>query len=237
MPGPSGFRLEVRRADDATVYEFTEAETGRLLGSARDEPPPPERPSRVGSFLKAVSDSRWFRWLAVPIGLILVVGWLIAVILGLAKPPGRRKPGLCVRRPESGEPLFEIRSSPGLFYDSRLVSDGEGRSVARFQAPFKTALGRSGFGIIDLGETAGPVPAEGPRPWLGRVAPDGTGAYRFDLVTVRAAGRIAEGRPRLDGDPAAPYDIEAGPGLKNDSTGRLLLLAAALALAWRPPPG
>jgi hypothetical protein len=221
--------LEERRTDSAVVYELSDPETGRLVGVARSEAREPVPPGPILAFQRALFDSPSTRWLAILVGLVLIPFGMIGAALGLLSPPPRRgRPRLDVRRPDGDEAILAIRQSSGMLYDSRVVYDDRGRAVARFRGPSKMALGRMGFGMVDLRGAGEELRDDGALPWLGRVDAPGDGVYRVCLVGDPDAGRVVERVER--------YDIEAGPGLRGNPTGTLLLLAAALALAWRPPP-
>jgi hypothetical protein len=216
------------------VFEFFDPETERLVGVACPETQEPAEPSRVDAVLRPLVKSRF--------GCLVIPVWLVAAILGLSSPPPKRRtPRLTVRRSGLDDVVFELRVSSGLFYDSRIVSDGLGVRLAQFRGHSKIALGRMSFGMIDLGGVSEETRNYDVLPWLGRVEPSGDGVFRFSLVGDREAGRVVVHRASPDGATTRPtvkgFDIEAGPRLRDNPTGQLLLLAAALALAWRPPPG
>jgi hypothetical protein len=195
------------RRAPAGTYNFSDPGCGRIVGSAG----PPKSPP---------------------------TGWSIWSILGFGRRDPAQRPRLIVRRPEDGEVVFALRQASGLLFDSRRVYYAEGGLIAQFRSHSKTSLG-GGFGIIDLRGLPDDGRDIGDRPWLGHVKPS-DGLYRLCLANERDAGRIVP-----HGSWAEPpavraadhFEIEAAPGARDDPTGQVLLLAAALALAWSPPPG
>jgi hypothetical protein len=101
-----------------------------------------------------------------------------------------------------------------------------------------------GFEIIDWMSSVDNSTQTRPLPRLGRVEPSGN-SYRFSLIGNRDAGQITPHTASPDND--APdivvrkdvdhYDIDASPELQHNAIGQTLLLAAALTVAWWPPPG
>jgi hypothetical protein len=188
-------------------YLFSDPEGDRVVGSAG---PPEVRPG----------------------------GWSLWEILGFGARDPDRRPRLVVRRSGDGAVAFTLRQASGLLYDSRRVYGAEGGLIAQFRGQVKTGV-HGGFGIIDLRGLSDDGRDIGDRPWLGRVEPSG-GAFRLSLAGRRDAGRIAPHWASPDpptGTSVDHYEIEAAPALRDDPTGQILLLAASLALAWRPPPG
>ncbi len=128
--------------------------------------------------------------------------------------------------------------SSGLLYDSRMVYDGQGRLVAYFRSRSKTTV-RGGFEIIDLRGCEEDGGKTSDRPALGHVEPSG-GVYRFRLVNDPDAGGITPHTASPDDDPPETMvrkdvdhcDIDASPSLRQDETSEILLLAAALTVAW-----
>jgi hypothetical protein len=235
----STYRLRKCRAS-AGLYDFFDPETGRLVGVASLDAAEPEKTGRVIARLEPLFRSRWFaRWFGPVIGF----GWFLGAIAGLwsfhPKGAGSR---LIVRQSADEGVVFTLRESPGLLYDSRSVYDGDGSPIAFFRSHFKTTV-RGGFGIIDLMGEGYDRPDIGDRPWLGQVEPHGD-AYRFTLVGETDAGRIAPHEPRPESDQPGPamgaspgdYDVGTSARLQHDPTGKTLLLAAALTIAWGAPP-
>lgn len=223
MPEPSTYRLEERRSP-AGAYDFFEPQDGRLVGTTSLEVAELRQQGRSGSRRDASVGFRPFR--------------IIGALLGVRpwhSPESR--PRLVVRRPDDNEVLFTLRQASGLMYDSRRVYDGQGRLIAHFRSHFKTTV-RAGFGIIDLrglGDDCGDIQD---RPWLGHVECAGDG-YCVSLVSHRPAGRITphavDGRPSTAAQtPQECYDVEATSATQGDATYKILLLAAALTIAWRP---
>jgi hypothetical protein len=211
------YRLEERRSS-AGVYDFLDRETGRLVGVARLGSVAEKSPKRS----------------VIPAPL----GW-IGAILGLKSwPPPAQRPRLIVRRADDDEPVFTLRQASGLLYDSRRVYDARGELIAHFRSHSKTTL-RGGFAIIDLSGIADDGRDISDRPWRGRLVCSGD-AYRFSLIGAPDAGRIARQVPPADhGQPDPPgraspghYHIDAAPELQGNTTSKILLLAAALAIAW-----
>jgi hypothetical protein len=210
MLGLSTYRLGERRSSPGT-YDFSDPEGGRILGSAGPPEAPPE-------------------------------GWSFWAILGFGARDPARRPRLVARR-AGGEVVFTLRQASGLLYDSRRVYDAAGGLIAQFRSGPKTSV-RGGFGIIDLRGLPDDGRDIGDRPWLGRVD-HSDGLYRLCLAGNRDAGRIVPRECSPDHDRPGPlagtsadhFEIEAATGLREDPTGQVLLLAAALALAWNPPPG
>ena len=241
---PTVYRLERRRTPEAILFEFSDVRDLRRVWVARYEVEEPREPGWIARIHRAVFDSRSFSWLALPLALILIPFKLLGILLGLSpRPPRRGPPGLTLEESATHHAILTITQSLGMFYDARKVQDGQGRAVARFRGPSKMSLGTMGFGIEDLGDGDG-QDAGGGLPWLGRVAPPEDGVYRFCLVGDPDAGRIVEHRgPNLPSDipPACPpvqhYDVIIGARLEGNPAGMLLMLAGALALAWRPPAG
>lgn len=173
---------------------------------------------------------------------VLGVFFLAGLIFGRASliPNPDSRPRLILRRPDGGM-VLTLRVSSGLLYDSRRVYDGEGRLIAQFRS-FKASV-RGGFKIIDLRgceERGGDI---GVRPWIGLLESSGD-VFDLRLVTSPEAGKITpHASPDVDPPQAGSrenidsYDIDASSALRQDETGELLLLAAALAVAWRPPHG
>ena len=237
--GLSAYQLRERRTTTAVFYEFFDAETGQVVGLARFDTQRPEKTSRIVAFQRSLFDSPSLRWLGVLLALIIIPFAILGAILGLLSThPQRQKPRLVVHPPESEDAILMIRQSSGMFYDSRVVHDGRGQAIAQFRGPSKIALGRMSFGMIDLGGTNEAARDYGDLPWLGWVNPSDEGVFRVSLVGVPNAGRVVEHRTSTDpAQGTAGYDIEAGPSLRDNPKGMILLLATALALAWRPPPG
>lgn len=229
----AAFRLREQLAPKAG-FEFVEPVTGRVVGIASQDA---EEVREPGPVIRAVGFVlNRIRWIMIPIAML----WMVGAILGLWRISSSRQPRLIVRRAGRDEVLFEVENALGLMYDARKVYDGQGRAIARFEGRFKTTV-RGGFGIVDLVGEAADAPQAAYRPWLGHVEP-ADGGYRFDLVRGKAVGRITPSDPPAGGAPADPrglspygaFDVEARPEL-HDEAEKLLLLAAALTVAWRPP--
>jgi hypothetical protein len=139
-----------------------------------------------------------------------------------------------VRSTDGGEELFTLRTAAGLLYDSRVVHDRERTEFLAFRGGSKHSIA-AGFEIIDLrGETRGDW---GVCPRLGRVVSVG-GRYRLDLVAAPESGWIeARGSNGEEGGTGREFELVAAPELLARTNGITLLLSAALALSWRPPPG
>lgn len=245
MFGLPDYRLEKRRIPSAFIFEFQDPQTGRAVFVARYDTVDPVEPTGFELFRRRIFESPWFRWLAIPFVLVIIAFGIIAAILGIITPPRTERPRLVLRRSETDESILEIEQSLGMFYDARLVLDGCGWKIARFRGLFKSSLGPMGFGIIDLSQSPEDLKDEGGLPWLGHLAPPIDRVYRFALVGDREAGTITEHRVEVGASPSAPsaatlvdhYEVKVGPGLRDDRVGMTLLLASALALAWRPPAG
>jgi hypothetical protein len=147
-------------------------------------------------------------------------------LLGLAthRSPAER-PQLLVQRPKTGEPLFKLRQASGLMYDSRRVYDGEGQLIAHFRSQFKTTL-RGGIRIIDLRGQPDDGRDISQCPSLGNVTNSGN-SYELATADHPRAGRMRA-------LPKHRFEIEPAPEIEADTTGQILLLAAALSLAWQP---
>jgi len=180
-----------------------------------------------GGRMRRLLAYRVCRYPAIAFAVVATPLWLAGVILRLWPwEPRSLRPRL-IARGADGREILTLRVASGLMYDSRRVYDGRGRLVAHFRSGGKASV-RRGFEIIDLRGREDDDPDIGECPSLGRVEAAG-GAYTLRLGDDPSAGRIT---PR-DGD--GSHDVEASPGLADAAAGPLLLLAAALTLAWSPP--
>lgn len=221
------YRLrKLRPAADA--YEFLDLESGGLVGVVG--PAAVENAARGPSraILDVLLSFRLSRYCVAAVGLVLTPFWFAGAILGLWPFQSRAsRPRLIVRRPDDGGVVFTLRVSSGLLYDSRRVYDGEGGLIAHFRSWSKSTV-RGGFEIIDLRGCEDDDSDIGSRPRLGRLEPSGGGrrVYLLHLADNPDAGRITHH--------ADHYDIDASPALQHDATSEILLLAAALTVAWSP---
>lgn len=234
MLGLAKYRLRERRPGEG-AFDFLDPESdGVVVEASRGVVEDPQR----GSLSATLSEWLPDRLLKILFPVFLLF-WLAELILrtGSVTPSRNSRPRQIVRRPD-GVAVFTLRVSSGLFYDSRQVYDGQGRPIARFQSGSHSTV-RSGFRIIDLRGCEEDVGEIRDRAWLGHVERS-DGAYRFRLVTDPDAGRITP-RTALPGDDPPEtmvwkdvdhYDIDVSPALRNDATSEVLLLAAALAVAW-----
>jgi hypothetical protein len=221
------YRLRKHRSA-ADVYEFLDLESGGLVGVAG--PPAAETAARgpIRAILDFLLSYRLTRYCAMAVALVLFLFRLAGAMLGICplQPRGSR-PRLIVRQPGDGAVVFTLEAPSGLFYDSRRVYDGQGRVIALFRSQFKTTV-RGGFEISERmgGEDVDKEVRWGPQ-W-GRVEPSGDGrrVYRLRLADNTDAARITR--------EADNYDIDASPALRHDATSQILLLAAALTIAWSP---
>ncbi len=228
----SRFRLKERQTASG-LFDFFDSETGRLVAVTDPEivcleAKEPDKRGPIGAIGDFLFRFRVFVWLFFA---VWICGWLIGAILGFGRSQSKRpRPRLIVRRSDDGKVAFTLRKSSGLMYDSRRVYDGLGGLIAHFKSHFKTTI-RGGFEIIDLRGLMDDGRDITHRPRFGRVVETSGRAYRFLLKGDREAGRIV----RTQTSPGS-YDIDAASELEGDATGKTLLLAAALAIAWWPPP-
>jgi hypothetical protein len=209
MLGLSKYRLKERGAPHG-IFDFLDPESGQVVGVARAPKIPPK-------------------------------GWSLWTTLGFGGRDFDQRPRLTVHRADDDALVFKLRKASGMMNDSRRVYDVRGELIAHFRSGFKTTLA-GGFGIIDLAGLVDDHRDIGDQPWLGHVELAGS-AFRFSLVCDRDAGRIALHILSTEASPPTTfvralvehYDIEAAPELQNNQTAMILLLAAALAVAWWPP--
>ena len=234
MFGLAKYRLRELRPDEG-VFDFLDPESGEIVGEVR---PGVVEDAKRGSISTALAGSLPDRLLQIflPVSFLF---WLAGLILRAEPllPPPNSRPRLIVQRPDGGI-VLTLRVSSGLLHDSRRVYDGQGRLVAHFRSRSKSSV-RGGFEIIDLRgceEDGGKI---SDRPALGHVAPSG-GVYRFRLVNDPDAGRITPHTASPDDDPPETMarkdvdhcDVDASPSSRRDETSEILLLAAALTVAW-----
>lgn len=231
----SAYRLQERRSSAGT-YDFVDPVNGRLVGTAHLEAAESSQRTWLDSWLEVLLRFRLFRVLGLVFASIGAVFWLMGAMLGAwpLHPQGSR-PRLVIRRSDDEQVVFTLRQASGLMYDSRRVYDGQGRLIAQFRSHFKTTV-RGGFAIIDLRGLDDDCGNIQERPWLGRVECAGDG-YHLSLVSQRTAARITpHAAPANDGQDAQAqpkcYDIEGTPETSADTTRNILLLAAALTIAW-----
>jgi hypothetical protein len=221
------YRLRKRRPA-VDVYEFLDLESGGLVGVAG--PAAAETAARGPSraILDVLLSLRLSRYCVMAVVLVLSPFWFAGAILGIWPFQSRASSSrLIVRRPDDGGVLFTLRVSSGLLYDSRRVYDGQGGLIAHFRSQYKSTI-RGGFEINELMgcEDDDSDVRWGPR--LGLVEPS-SGArrvYRLQLADNPDAGRITRR--------VGHYDIDASPALRHDAKSEILLLAAALTVAWSP---
>lgn len=226
MLGLTKYRL--REQQPATeVYELVDRESGGLVCVAR----PAENTAGKGRS-RAIWDFllsfRLSRYCVMAVGLVLTPFWLVGAIFGLWPLQSRAsRPRLVVRRAGEGETLFTLRVSSGLLYDSRRVYDGQGRLIAHFRSQSKSSV-RGGFEIINLIGCEDDDRDISGRPRFGRLEVSGSGrrVYRLHLADLPDAGLITR-----EGD---HYDIDTSAELSQDATKAILVLAAALTIAWSP---
>ncbi len=237
MFGLATFRLQERGSSEPG-FDVLDPDCGAVVGVARpcfaeaarkeSAPTPPAAPAGP------VAYRPW--WVVAP---FLLLGLLVGLISGkgsLVSPPSSR-PRLILRRLDGGV-ILTLRVSSGLLYDSRVVYDGQGRLIAQFRSRGKSTVG-DGFGIIDLRGCVDGVRDNNERPWLGYVEPSGA-SYRVRLVNDLDAGRITPRAAVPDNEPPGTmartnvdhHDLDASPASRTDSTTEILLLAAALTIAW-----
>lgn len=222
-------KYRVRKDRSASdVYKLLDFESGRLVGVAGPAAVETASKGTGRAILDALLSFPLSRYCVMAVALALSPCWFAGAILGLwpfQSRASRRR--LIVRRPDDGAVVFTLRVASGLLYDSRRVYDGRGGLVAHFRSRSKWTV-RGGFEIFELtGRDEDDKDTRwGPR--LGCVEPSGSGrrVYRLCLADNTEGGRITR-----HGD---HYDIEASPALRNDARSEILLLAAALAVAWSP---
>lgn len=227
MLGPTKYRLR-KNPHVADGYEFLDQETGRLVGVAGPDGAKGGQTGLWRTILDVLLSFRLSRYSVTAIGMVLSPFWLAGAILGIWPLRSRdSQPRLIVRRPGDGAVLFTLRVSSGLLYDSRRVYDPEGRLIAHFRSQSKSSV-RGGFEIINLLGCEDDDRDISRRPRFGRVEPSGSGrrVHLLHLVDNPNAGRIIRESDH--------YDIDAAPELRHDPTSEILLLAAALTVAWSP---
>ena len=227
MLGLTRYRLR-ERLPAADVYEFLDRESGGLVGVAGPGEVKTAGKGPSGAILDVLLSFRLSRYCVTAVALLLSLFRLGGAILGIwpFQPRGSR-PRLIVRRPDDGRVVFTLRVSSGLLYDSRRVYDGQGGLIAHFRSWSQSTV-RGGFEMIDLRGCEDDDRDIRWRPRFGHVEPLGGGrkVYRLRWADDPDAGRITR-----DVD---HYDIDASPALRHDATSEILLLAAALTVAWSP---
>jgi hypothetical protein len=212
----------------ADFYEFLDLESGALIGVAVPAAVKSAARGPSGPTLGFLFSFRLTRYCIAAIGVVLSAFWFAGAILGIWPFQSRASsPRLVVRRPDDRRVVFTLRVSSGLLYDSRRVYDGQGGLIAHFRSWSKSTV-RGGFEIIEL---TGCEDDDADVRWgasFGRVEPSGGGrtVYRLCLADNPDAVRIIHHTDH--------YDIEVSATLRHDATSELLLLAAALTLAWSP---
>ena len=244
MLEPSAYRLVPSRSDPA-AYDVVDRETEQLVGVATEEKVVRSDPAG-GVFGSLVRRSRLFSAVAMTVAILRACVSGVGILFGFRphRSDGSR-PRLIVRRFGDGAAVFSLQVSSGMMYESRRVDDGTGEPVARFRSPFKTNLRAMGFGVIDLRGAEKGLNDDSRLPWLGRVCRVGDDGFSVKFVGRGDVGRVIE-----HGSHAGPnagetgerptagcWDVDSGPQLQGDATGKILLLAAALTVAWRPPQG
>ena len=235
MLGLTRYRLQVH-PDAPDVFDILDLESGVLVGVAS---PAKRLIDRILTYRLLRYGVRTVSVVLIPLWIITFPFWFVGAIFGLW--PFRSsgsKSRLIVRMPDGGI-ILTLEVSPGLMYDSRRVYDGNGKLLAFFQSHGKATV-RGGFGILDLVGVEDDGRGFSGRSSLGHVEPSGS-EYRFGWLNDPDAGRITPHTASPAMDPrttmvrvgADHFDVDASETVR-DATLKLVLLAAALTVAWSP---
>jgi hypothetical protein len=235
MSGTTSYRVSPVAQAEPGTFEVIDESSGLVVAVSRPEIEPgnPSELTRGGWLRRAGSGvarfaerSRIFRALltavVLPFALLYAVGGLLGIWRLHTASEGAR---IDVDRPGGGW-RFSLVSATGVFYDGLRVLDECGKPSFHFISRFKTTLA-GGFGVVDLtGHDEGDSPRLHERPWIGHVSTAG-GTYQLRLVVGDVAARFQR-------DDSGSVRIELVPGRRDDKSPPTLVLAAALALVWRP---